>query len=180
MMCWWCPDDALKMNKWCSDDALLMRWWCIDDAQMMHWWCASVIFDILKSSSFQKYNICHVFCARTSYSGDVTDAGQMTTNKGRYGYSWMLDGSQLESCAVVWKMSPWMSIWSASFCCRFQGKLHCGEQRVHTLLVVIWATPNNDALCCLGWATDHRSLLVLWHGQKTTHAQIFVLECLQV
>ena len=31
---------------------------------MMHCWCADVIvLDILESSSFQKYRICHVFCA---------------------------------------------------------------------------------------------------------------------
>ena len=41
-----------------------MHCWCTDDALMMHSWCASVIvFDILESSSFQKYSICHVFCA---------------------------------------------------------------------------------------------------------------------
>ena len=74
MMHWWCADDALMMHRWCAydalmmhswctDDALLMHWWYTDDAQVMHWWCASVIFDILESSSFQKYSICRVFCA---------------------------------------------------------------------------------------------------------------------
>ena len=74
VMCWWCTedaqmmhcqctDDALLMHGWCGDDALMMHCWCTADALMMHWWCASIIFDILESSSFQKYSICRVFCA---------------------------------------------------------------------------------------------------------------------
>ena len=74
VMCWWCTedaqmmhcqctDDALLMHGWCGDDALMMLCWCTADALMMHWWCASIIFDILESSSFQKYSICHEFCA---------------------------------------------------------------------------------------------------------------------
>ena len=62
LMHWWCTYDARMIHWWCIDDSPMMRWWCTDDSQMMHWWCTRVIFDILESSSFQKYSICRVFC----------------------------------------------------------------------------------------------------------------------
>ena len=63
MMRGWGADDTLMMHLWSGDDARMMHWRCIDDSPMWHWWCTCVIFDILESSSFQKYSIYRVFCA---------------------------------------------------------------------------------------------------------------------